>query len=99
MGAGGGASGGLAVAELRLNGLLSLSACETSEAFGRDRLAKRFPAAESLSVYDGQTLLGFVLVCPRPLPAYGFDADQQRIGSFETRKAAVDAASTHGPRP
>jgi hypothetical protein len=60
----------------------------------RERLARRFPAAESLSVYDGQTLLGFVLACARPLPSYALDAAQQLIGTFETRKAAVEAA--HG---
>jgi hypothetical protein len=77
-----------------LNRPFSLSACEASQAFSRDRLERRFPAAENLSVYDGQTLLGFVLACARLLPSYAFGADQQVIVAFDPPKAAVEA--THG---
>ena len=62
----------------------------THQIANRPRRADLTTQAGFLSVYAGQTYLGFLLPCGKGVD---FDADDRSLGIFENMKAAADAVS------
>ena len=62
-----------------------------NESHTREALLNRFPEADNLSIYDGRTLLGFIVDLGSRKPSYGYAVDGRSIGAFRTRTAAMAA--------
>jgi hypothetical protein len=57
----------------------------------RDALLKHVPEAHNLSVYDGQTRIGFIVDLGVRKPSHAYGLDGGWLGVFPTRKAALAA--------